>query len=187
MNRKYSLKDLLINTDDPPPLADGTYFDDFEASVRILAGLKFEMTSEYLGDHISTLHFEPAVKKQKTDAIFSITQFEDPTDLTSPEKIAPNPPSPASQVSWEYKTPENKYETRYMDIVLQRRKGDASYLYFKPLTRDSAPSGTACEKHKKWKKRCPEWCQGRKQPRYRFSNTELTLIGFTSEFQPNAE
>ena len=42
------------------------------------------------------------------------------------------------------------------------------YLNTTPLPsqkvpRKKAPSGTACEKHKRWKKRCPEDCPMRKQ------------------------
>jgi len=75
--------------------------------------------------------------------------------------------------------PEWKHEEDYLgeddDEWLDSHTGLNSVSADAKIPRKKAPSGSACEKHKRWKKRCPEDCPMRKQKSKKSSDNAVDM------------
>jgi len=94
-----------------------------------------------------------------------------------------------SDVEYEEEEPINEADDEYLDDdgdwfeSSRGSLGSTSSISYSPsgsarVPRKKAPSGSACEKHKRWKKRCPDDCPMRtsKQPRRRKPTASISNV-----------
>lgn len=131
---------------------DGSFMEETEDVVAILVALK-----------TSSIAFD-ADRKRPLENVKSEPQLK--KKASTGEK--PSDEDHDSEDAWDEES-EDENSEEWLDNGIDKRNivGDGAEVASKndPSPRKKAPSGTACEKHKRWKKRCPEDCPNRKQPK----------------------
>lgn len=131
---------------------EGSFLEETEDVVAILVALKSHSIAFDLDRkrHLESENSDSTLKKKHSTGDKPSDEDHDSEDV------------------WDEES-EDENSEEWLDNLGDKKNllGDATESSSKndPSPRKKAPSGTACEKHKRWKKRCPEDCPNRKQPK----------------------